>query len=181
MRTEGIGEGGHSAAAGCSEPDDDRPQSRAVVAGGADELQRMQYGAVAGQFIVLVKDVQEERAVARPVVHRFESDQGQASVDGQLRDLLVLHAVRPAPQDLPVAQFGEVLRQRFEQQDDVAVVDQLFAWEEPGDVWCQLLVRYPEVVAVAAFEVDVRPQVGVDPRDMQGMDRQPPLMFFARP
>jgi hypothetical protein len=48
---------------------------------------------------------------------------------------------------------------------------QLFPWEEPGDVWCQLLVGYPEVVAVAAFEVDVRPQVGVDPFDVQRVDR----------
>ena len=73
-------------------------QPPAVVAGRPDQLQGVQHRAVAGQLVVLVEHVQAERAVGGPVVHRLERDQGQPPVDGQLGDLRVLDAVRPAPQ-----------------------------------------------------------------------------------
>jgi hypothetical protein len=103
-------ERGDRAPAGRPEADDSRPQALAVVAGDADQFQRVQHRAVAGQLAVLVEDVQGELAVTGPGVHRFEGDQRQTPVDGQLSDLLALDAVRPAPQDLPVAQLGQVLR-----------------------------------------------------------------------
>ena len=171
-------EGGDRATAGGSEPDDGGPEPAAVVAGGTDELQGVQHRAVPRELVVLVEDVQAELAVVRPVVHRLEGDQGQTPVDGQLGDLLVLHAVRPAPQDLPVPQFGEVLRQRLGQQDDVAVGDQPRAGQQPGDQWRQPLVGHAEAFAVALFEKDVPAQVGIDPLDVQRVDRQPPLILL---
>jgi hypothetical protein len=115
------------------------------------------------------------------VVHRLEADQGQAPVDRQLGDLLVLHAVRPAPQDLPVAQRGEVLGQRLGQQNDIAVGDEPLVGKQSGDQWCQPLVGHAEAFAVAAFEKDARPQVGIDPRDVLRVDGQPPLIPLVRP
>jgi hypothetical protein len=46
---------------------------------------------------------------------------------------------------------------------------------------CQPLVGHAEAFAVAAFEVDVLAQVSVDARDVQRVDRQPPLVLLARP
>ena len=57
-------QGRHRAPAGRPEADDGRPEPAAVVARDADELQGMQHRAVTGQLVVLVKDVQAERAVA---------------------------------------------------------------------------------------------------------------------
>ena len=71
--------------------------------------------------------------------------------------------------------------QRLGQQDDVAVGDELVAGQQPGDVRRQLLVGHAEALAVAAFEVDARPQVGVDPLEVPRMDRQPALVLLAGP
>jgi len=172
-------EGGDRAPAGGSESDDGGPQVAAVVAGGADEFQRVQHRAVAGKLVVLVENVQVEFAVAGPVVHRFERDQCQAAVDGQLGDLRALHAVRPAPQDLPLPQLGKVPGQRFGQQDHIAVGDQLLAGKQPGDVRRQPLVGYTETLAVATFEKDAPAQVGIDALEVPRMDRQPPLMLLV--
>ena len=60
---------------------------------------------------------------------------------------------------------------RLGQQDDVAVRDQLAAGAKPGDLRRQLLVGHAELLAVAAFEVDAFPQVGIDPLDVQRVDR----------
>jgi hypothetical protein len=127
-----------------------------------------------------VDDVQAELAVVRPMVHRLEGDQGQAPVDGQLGDLLVLHAVRPAPQDLPVPQLGEVVWHRLGQQNDVAVGDEPRTGAArrpvvPTARWAR------RGFTVALFEKDARARVGIDPLDVLRVDRQPPLILLVLP
>ena len=101
---DAVGVEGRDRAAGRgAEADDDGAQAAAVVTGGTGQGQGVQHRAVAGQFVVLVEHVQAEAAVAGPVVHRLERDQGELLVDRQLGDGPVLDAVRPAPEDLAVA------------------------------------------------------------------------------
>ncbi len=171
----------HRSPAGRPEADDGRPQAAAVLARRPDELHGVQHRAVPGQLVVLVEDVQAERAVGGPVVHRLEGDQRQPPVDAQLGDLLVLHAVRPAPQDLPFPQAGQILGQRLGQQDDIAAGDELITGPQAGDHGRQLLVGHPELIAVTALEVQALAQVSIDPLDMQRVDRQPALVLLPRP
>jgi hypothetical protein len=117
----------HGASCGRPEADHDGAQPPPVVTGRAAELQGVQHRAVAGELVVLVEDVQAERAVGGPVVHRLEGDERQPPFHGQLRELLVLDAVRPAPQHLTFAQLRDVVGDRLEQQDDVALRDELLA------------------------------------------------------
>ena len=77
-------QGGDGAAGGRAEPDDGSAQPAAVDAGDPDRLHGVQDGAVAGQLVVLVKDVQPEPAVGLPVIHRLEGDQRQPRIDGDL-------------------------------------------------------------------------------------------------
>jgi hypothetical protein len=67
------------------------------------------------------------------------------------------------------------------QQDDITVRQELAAGTEPGDVGCQLRVGHAEMLTVAAFEVDASPQAGVDPLDVQRVDREPALVLLPRP
>ena len=115
----------HGTACGRSEADDDRGQATAVVAGRAAQLQGVDDGAVPGELIVLVEDVQAEAAVAAPVVHGLPRDEREALVDGELRDLGILHAVRPAPQHLALPQGLHVGGLRLGQQHDVGPVENL--------------------------------------------------------
>ena len=94
----------HRPARGGAEADDRGAQAAAVVPAGAQQLERVQDRAIARQLVVLVEDVQDEVAALAPVVHRLPGDEGQPAVDGQLGHLAVLHAVRPAPDDLARAQ-----------------------------------------------------------------------------
>ena len=91
---------GDGAAGGRAEPDDGGAQPAAVAAGDPGQCHGVQHGAVAGQLVVLVEDVQAEPAVGLPVVHRLERDQRQPPIDGDLSQGGILHAVRPAPDDL---------------------------------------------------------------------------------
>jgi len=81
-----------------AETDHHRAQPTTVVTRRTGELERLDHRAVPGELVVLVEHVQPDRAVDRPVIHRLERDHGQAAVDGQLGDLWILHAVRPAPE-----------------------------------------------------------------------------------
>ena len=171
-------EGGHRPAAGGPEADDGRAEPAAVFARHPDELERMQHRAVTGQFVVLVKDMQTERAVRIPVVHRLKGDQGQPPLDAQLGDLPVLDTVRPAPQDLPVPHLREVLGLRFGQQDDIAFREELVAGAKPGHQRGQLVIGHAEPLAVAVLEIDTFAQTGVDPPDVQRMDREPLLVLL---
>ena len=101
---------GDGAAGGRAEPDDRSAQPAAVAAGDPGGLHRVQDGAVACQLVVLVKDVQPEPAVGLPVIHRLERDQRQPPIDGDLGQGGVLHAVRPAPDDLSRPHLGQDLR-----------------------------------------------------------------------
>ena len=58
-----------------------------------------------------------------------------------------------ASPDLPVAQVGEVGRQRLGQQDDIAVGEELLAGKHPGHVGRQLLGGDAEALAVATLEI----------------------------
>src|SRR6185437_14376867 len=98
-----------------------------------------------------------ERAVSQPVVYRLKGDQRQPLVDAQLGNLLVLHAMRPAPQDLPLAHLRKVARLRLREQDDVAFRQQLIPGTKPSETGRQLPVGHAEALAVSAFEIDVLP------------------------
>ena len=167
------------AAGGGAEADDDGAQPAAVVAGGAGQRQRVQHRAVAGEFVVLVEDVQAEAAVAGPVVHRLEGDQRELLVDGQLGDGPVLDAVRPAPEDLPVAELGQVLGLRLGQEDDVGFRQQLRARGDAPHQRRQLGVGNAEALAVAFLEDQLLPEFRGDAVQMQGVDREAPLVGFA--
>ena len=93
-------QGGDGAAGGGAEPDDGSAQPPTVAAGDPGQLHGVQDGAVARQLVVLVEDVQPEPAVGLPVIHRLEGDQRQPPIDGDLGQRGILHAVRPAPDDL---------------------------------------------------------------------------------
>lgn len=123
--------------------------------------------------------MQVEPAVLGPVVHRLEGDQGEVAVDRELGHLVVLDAVRPAPQHLPGAELGQVFGLWLGQQYDVGPGDQLFPVEDACDRLGQLEIGDPELFAVPGLEEDALPQVLVDPLEMAGMDRQSMLVLFA--
>ncbi len=99
----------------------------AVLAGSSYLLESMQDRAVARQLVVLVEDVGAKAPLGGPVVHCFPCDQRQPAVYCELSDCLVLDAVRPAPQDLPPMELGEVLLHRLGLKYHVALLDQLRA------------------------------------------------------
>jgi len=72
-----------------------------------------------------VEDVQRERNIGVPVVHRLKRDDGEPPIDGQLSEFGVLDAVRPAPKHLARAQFNDVAGHRFGLQDHITLRDQL--------------------------------------------------------
>ncbi len=114
------------------------------------------------------------------MVHRLEGDQGEPSVDGQLGERLVLHAVRPAPQDLTLAQLGHVAVQRLGLQDDVALGDQLLVAAHAGDELAQVVVADAEPLAVAGLEVHPLPQVGRHALEVPGVQAQTVLVLLLR-
>ncbi len=140
----------------------------------------MQDGAVAGKLVVLVKDVQAEPAVGLPVIHRLEGDQRQPPINGDLREGGILHAVRPAPDDLSHIEFREILGLDFGQQNDVAVGDELVSGADSTDEFGQCVVRGAKVRAVAMLEEDPRPHPTVDPAEMCRVNRQSALVRLAR-
>lgn len=171
---------GDGAAGRGPETDDDGGEPPAVDARGAGEGQGMDDRAIAGQFVVLVEDMEAEAAVTCPVVHGLEGDQRELLVDGQLGDGAVLDAVRPTPEDLAVAEFRQVLRLRLGQQDDVGVGNDLAAGGNPSHEGGQMGVRNAEPFTVALFEDDVPPQLGCDAVQVKGVEREPAFVRFAR-
>ena len=123
--------------------------------------------------------MQAEAAVAGPVVHRLEGDQRELLVDGQLGDGAVLDAVRPAPEDLAIAQRGEVFGLRLGQQDDVGVGDEFFARTHASDEGSRWLSAKPNPLAVTRFEDDRLPQLRIDALEVSGVDRQPLFVRFC--
>ena len=172
-------EGGHRPAGRGTEADHDRGQALAVVAGDARDLHRLDHRAVARELVVLVEDVEADRAVAGPVVHRLEGDQRELLVDGHLGELRVLHAVGPAPQDLPGTEGGDVGVLRLGQQHHVRLGQELGARGEPGDVRRERAVGGAEALAVPVLEPDLRPEVGVQQRDVLRVQRQPELVLLG--
>ena len=114
------------------------------------------------------------------MVHRLERDQRQPPIDGDLGQRGVLHAVRPAPDDLSVIHFCEILGLHLGQQDDVAVGDELLAGADAADEFGQSVVGGAELRAVAVLEEDPLPDLGIDPAEMRGMDRQSTFIGLAR-
>ncbi len=115
------------------------------------------------------------------MVHALERDQGQPPVHAQLGDVLVLHAVRPAPQHLALAHVRKVIRQRLGQQDDITVRQQLPAAAHTSDMARQLLVRHAETFTVTVLQIDALPHAGIHMLQMQRVDRKPPLILLLRP
>jgi len=169
----------HGAAGGGPETDHDGAQPAAVVSGGTGQRQGMQHGTVAGELVVLVEDMQAEAAVAGPVVHGLEGDQREFLVDRQLGDGPVLDAVRPAPQDLPVPELGQVLGLRLGQEDDVGFRQQLLSGRDAPHEGCKIGVGPAEALAVASLEDQPVPDLRRDAVQVQGVDREAPLVRFA--
>ena len=170
----------HGPARGRAEADDHRGQAAAVVAGRAAQLEGVQHGAVPGDLVVEVEDVQAERAVAPPVVHRLEGDRGEALVERELGHDLVLHEMRPPPQHLAVAHLTEVVVLRFGQQQHVGRRDQRGAVQDAADQRAQLVVGHAEALAVARLQQHARAQVVGDPVEVARMQRNTPLIRLAR-
>ena len=59
-----------------------------------------------------------------------------------------------------------------------AVRQELVTGAQAGDIARQLAVRHAEMLTIAALEVDAPPQAGLDPLDVQRVDRQPLLVLF---
>ena len=173
-------QGGDGAAGGRAEPDDGSAQPAAVDAGYPHRLHGVQHGAVAGQLVVLVKDVKPEPAIGLPVIHRLEGDQRQPRIDGDLGQRRILYAVRPAPDDLSRMEFSEILSLDLGQQDHVAIGDELFPGADSTDFFGQGVVRGAEIRAVAMLKEDMRPEPWVDPAEMCGVNRQSALIRLAR-
>ena len=171
---------GDRAAGGGAEPDDRSAQPPAVAAGDPGQLHGVQDRAVAGELVVLVKDVQPESAVGLPVVHRLEGDQRQAPIDGDLRQRGILHAVRPPPNNLSRIEFGEILGLDLGQQNDVASGDELLPGADSADESGQCVIRGAKLRAVAVFEEDPTPDPMVDPGEMRRVNWQSTLVRFAR-
>ena len=169
---------GHRAARSRSEPDDDGVEAPAVVACPADQPESMDHRAVPGELVVDVEDVQGEIAAARPVVHRLEGDQGQTLVDGALRDLSVLHAVRPAPEDLAVAEVVQVGRLRLGEHHDIARRDHIGAGGDAADQGTQCVVGRAEPRAVPGLEHDALTQLARDAVEASRVKRQAALIRF---
>ena len=150
-------EGGDGTAGGRAESDHDGAEAAAVVARRAAELQGVEHRAVAGELVVLVEDVEPEAAVGLPVVHRLPGDQREALVDRELGDLAILHAVRPAPQHLAVAQVFEVGCLRLRQQHDVRCAMTSSRSAIAADQRLELRVGDAEPEPVAALEDHAAP------------------------
>src|SRR4029079_9753331 len=59
------------------------------------------------------------------------------------------------------------------------LVEQLLAGAQAGDQASELVVRRPETLSVAAFQVHPCSQVGVEPREMVGVQGQSPFVGLA--
>ena len=127
-----------------------------------------------------MKDVQPESAVGLPVIHRLEGDQRQPPIYGDLCQGGILHAVRPAQDDLSHVEFRQILGLNLGQQDDVAVGDELFAGADSTDESGQFVVRGTEVRAVAMLNEDSRQEPGIDSAEMGRVNRQSALVRLAR-
>ena len=173
-------QGGDRAAGGCTESDDGGAQPAAVAAGDSGQLHGVQYGAVARQLVVLVKDVQPESAVSLPVVHCLEGDQRQPPINGYLGQGRILHAVWPAPDDLSQIEFGQILGLDFGQQNDVAAGDELFTCPDSTYEFGQGVVSGAELRAVAMLEENPLPDPTIDPGEVRRVNRQSALIHLAR-
>jgi hypothetical protein len=87
--------------------------------------------------------------------------------------------VRPAPQDLALAELEQVVGAGLGQQDDVAPGDQLGTRQQPADQGTQLVVGDAEGLAVALLEEDVWPDVVAQPVEVTRVQRQPPLVLLG--
>jgi hypothetical protein len=127
-----------------------------------------------------MEDVNDEIPLRRPVVHRLPGNEGQPFVDAQLSQLVVLDGVWPTPEHLPLSKAGHILQRGLGQQHHIAGRDDLLARTKARNLGGELLIGDAVAVAIAPLEEDPRPQVGVDPVEVLGMDWQPELVLLAR-
>lgn len=170
---------GDGAARGGAEADHGSPETPAVRARGADQLQRVHHRAVAGELVVSVKHVQAEITLLGPAIHGLPRNQRQPTIDRHLRERLVLNAVRPPPQNLARRQLHQIPQHRLAKQHHVALGHQLLARAHPGHVLGEPSIRGAEAFTVAVLGEHAAPQAGVDPLDVRRVDRQPALVGFA--
>ena len=109
-------------------------------------------------------------------MHGFPSNERQAAINRNLGELLVLNAVRPAPQNLAGRELHEVVHDRFRKQDHVALSHQLLPRADASNVLGEALVRDSEAMGVIVLEEHSAAQTGVDTPEMGGMNRQPALV-----
>ncbi len=114
------------------------------------------------------------------MVHRLEGDQGEFTVDRVLGQHRVLHTVRPPQQHLASAHRGDIRVLRFGQQHHVAVGQDVLAVGEAGHQGGQFRVRDAEPGGVPVLQRDPGAQIGVQPRQMVGVQRQPTFVRFGR-
>jgi hypothetical protein len=86
--------------------------------------------------------------------------------------------MRPAPQDLADPHLREVRGLRLRQQDDIAFREEFLTGAKPGRARRQLFIGHAKPLAIAPLEIDTFPQPGINPLDVQRMDRQPPLVLL---
>ena len=138
----------------------------------------VQHAAIARQFVVLVEGMQFRNPAPLPGVHRLPGNERHSLVDAYLGDCRALHAVGPAPQDLPVAKEGKVRLRRLGQQDHVAARKQFLPAHDPGDMFCQICPIHPELGPVALLDENPASQCRFKPGQVGRMNGKPVLVLL---
>ena len=164
-------------ACGGAETDDDGAAPRTEMTGDPGEAHRMQDRAVAGELVVLVEDVQAVVPAPRPVVHRLESDQGEAAVDRRLRHRRVLHAVGPAPQHTARGDLLDIGELRLGQEQHVGRCDHLVPLGDAAHARLDVSGLEREPGRVTTLDDHPGAEVRVDAVEVERMDRQAALVL----
>ena len=97
---------GDSSSCRRTKTNDDCAASRAVETRRTNQTQGVQYGGIAGKLVIQVENMQAEVTFGSPVIHRLESNQRKPPVNRRLGHFIILDAVRPAPQNMPLWEFS---------------------------------------------------------------------------
>ena len=172
----------HRAARGGSEADHRGAQPAAVVPARAQQRERVQDRAIAGELVVLVEDVKAEVAVVGPVIHGLPGDERQTAVDGELGHLAVLDAVRRHPHRtwpgrIVVRSAATGLGSRITSHSAISSS----RVSRPLTCTVRLSSEKSNPIPVALLKEDVAPHVGAASLDLLRVDRQPVLVSFRDP
>ena len=136
------------------------------------------YCGVAGDLVVAIEDVHVPFAAGVPAVHRLPRDQGEMPVDGELRELRLLHAVDPAAEHTAFSHRGKVGFRRLWDDYQVAAAQQLIARLDSGDERSQVLVTESVPLRVSLLEIEVLSDRLGNQREVVRVDGQTPLVLF---